>query len=43
MTREQKIYCKIGQAVCNVVGATMFVAIPMAACTLAGYMANLFL
>ena len=43
MTREQKIYCKIGQAVCNVIGATMFVAIPMATCALAGYIANLFL
>ena len=43
MTREQKIYCKIGQAVCNVIGGTMFVAIPMAACALAGYIANLFL
>lgn len=43
MSREQKIYCKIGQAVCNVVGATMFVAIPMATCALAGYLASLFL
>ena len=42
MSREQKIYCKIGQAVCNVAGATLFVAIPMAVCNLAGYIANLF-
>lgn len=41
MTKEQKIYCKIGQAVCNLVGATMFLAIPMAACALAGYIASL--
>lgn len=42
MSREQKIYCKIGQAVCNVVGATLFVAVPMIACNLAGYISNLF-
>lgn len=41
MTREQKIYCKIGQTVCNVIGATMFLAIPMAACSLAGYITSL--
>lgn len=41
MTREQKIYCKIGQAVCNVIGATIFFAIPMAACALAGYITSL--
>lgn len=42
MSREQKIYCKIGQAVCKLVGATIFVAIPMAVCILAEYIANLF-
>ena len=42
MSREQKIYCKIGQAVCNLVGATLFVAVPMIACNLAGYISNLF-
>lgn len=41
MTKEQKIYCKIGQAVCKVIGATMFFAIPMATCALAGYITNL--
>lgn len=41
MTREQKIYCIIGQAVCNLIGATMFFAIPMATCALAGYIASL--
>ena len=41
MSREQKIYCKIGQAVCNLVGATMFLAIPMAASVLAGYITSL--
>ena len=43
MSREQKKYYIIGQAVCNVVGATMFVAIPMATCALAAYLASLFL
>ena len=41
MTKEQKMYCKIGQAVCNVAGATLFVAIPMLVCNLAGYIASL--
>ena len=41
MTKEQKIYCKIGQAVCNVVGGTLFVAIPIIVCNIAGYIASL--
>lgn len=43
MTREQKKYYIIGQAVCNLVSATMFFAVPMVACVLADYIANLFL
>lgn len=42
MSREQKIYCKIGQAVCSIAGAALFVAIPMAVCNLGGYIASLF-
>ena len=42
MSREQKIYCKIGQAVCNVIGATMFFTMLIVPCVLAGYIANLF-
>ena len=41
MTREQKIYCKIGQAVCNVIGATMFFAMLIVPCMVAGYIASL--
>lgn len=42
MTKEQKIYCKIGQAVCSVIGGALFIAIPMAICNLGGYIASLF-
>lgn len=42
MTKEQKMYCKIGQAVCNVVGAILFIVTPMALCELAGYITTLF-
>lgn len=41
MTKEQKIYCKIGQAVCKVIGATMFFAMLIMPCVLAGYITNL--
>ena len=41
MTREQMIYCKIGQAACNVVGATMVLAMFIAPCVVAGYIASL--
>ena len=41
MTREQKIYCKIGQTVCNVIGATMVLAMFIAPCVVAGYIASL--
>lgn len=42
MSREQKIYCKIGQAVCSIAGSALFIAIPMAVCNLGGYIASLF-
>lgn len=41
MSREQKIYCKIGQAVCNVIGATMVFAMFIAPCVVAEYIASL--
>ncbi len=41
MSREQKIYCKIGQAVCNVIGATMVLAMLIVPCVLAGYITSL--
>lgn len=41
MSREQKIYCKIGQAVCNVIGATMFFAMLIVPCVVAGYITSL--
>lgn len=43
MTKKQKFYCKLGQAVCNVTSALIFFAVPMAACWLAGYIANIIL
>ena len=43
MTREQKIYCKIGQAICNLIGTTMVLAMFIAPCVVADYIANLFL
>ena len=42
MNREQKIYCKVGQAVCNLFGAAMFFGIPVLGCNLAGYITALF-
>lgn len=42
MNKEIKKYCIIGKLVCNLVGATLFVAVPMIACNLAGYISNLF-
>ena len=42
MSREQKMYCKIGQAVCNITAGVLFVAIPMLMCNLAGYITTLF-
>lgn len=41
MTREQKIYCKIGQAVCNLIGATIVLAMFIAPCVVAGYITSL--
>lgn len=41
MNKEIKKYCIIGKLVCNLVGATLFVAVPMTACVLAGYIVNL--
>ena len=42
MSKEQKIYCKVGQAVCNIVGAAMFFGIPMLAVNLGGFITTLF-
>ena len=39
--QERNMYCKIGQAVCNLVGALMFVGIPILGCIATGYIANL--
>lgn len=41
MSKEMKKYCIIGKIIFDLVGATMFFAIPMAACALAGYITNL--
>lgn len=42
MTKEQKMYCKIGQAVCNLIGALLFIAIPMLTCALGGWINTIF-
>lgn len=42
MTKEQKLYCKIGQAVVKTMLAATLFAIPMAMCNLAGYITTLF-
>ena len=33
--REEQFYCKVGQAVCSVTGAILFVTVPIAFCGLA--------
>lgn len=42
MTKEEKKYCKIGQAVCNLFSAIVFFTVPVMACNLAGYICTLF-
>ena len=42
MSREQKIYCNIGQAVCGLIGGALFVGIPMATVALGGFLISLF-
>lgn len=42
MTKEQKLYCKVGQAVVKTVLTVAFFAIPMVMCNLAGYVTTLF-
>lgn len=41
MSKQEQFYCKLGQAICNVTGAILFVVIPMLVCNIAGYIANL--
>ncbi len=41
MTKEQKIYCKVGQAVVKTVLTVAFFAIPIGMCSLAGYITTL--
>lgn len=40
--QERNFYCKVGQAVCNLIGALMFVGIPILASMLVGYITSLF-
>lgn len=39
--KEKQFYCRVGQAVCNIFGAIMVFGIPMLACVIAGYIANI--
>ena len=41
--KEKQFYCKLGQAVCNVFGATVFFAIPITACIIAEFISNIIL
>ena len=41
MTKEQKLYCKVGQAAVKIVLTVAFFAIPVAMCNLAGYITTL--
>lgn len=41
--REKQFYCKLGQAICNITGGLLFVAVPMLLCNLGGYIASIIL
>lgn len=41
--RERQFYCRVGQAVCNVTGAILFVTVPIAFCGLAQFTCNIIL
>lgn len=41
--REKQLYCKVGQAVCNVTGALLFVTAPVVLSGLAEFICNIIL
>lgn len=41
--REKQFYCKLGQAVCNVTGALLFLAVPIVFSGLAEFVCNIIL
>lgn len=43
MSKRDKFYRNLGQAVCNLIGGLIFVTAPMAICNLGGYIANIIL
>lgn len=41
--REKQFYCRVGQAVCNVTGALLFFAVPIAISGLAEFVCKIIL
>ncbi len=41
--REKQLYCKVGQAVCNLAGALLFVTAPIVFSGLAEFICNIIL
>lgn len=41
--KEKQLYCKVGQAVCNVIGALLFFAVLITVCGIAQCICNIIL
>lgn len=41
--KEKQLYCKVGQAVCNIAGALLIFAVPIAISGLAEFICNIIL
>lgn len=41
--KEKQFYCKLGQAVCNIAGALLFLTVPIALSGLAEFICNIIL